>query len=273
MVSACEAVGCGLLAFGIVRARPAVIAALRQLPCAPGVLPGRFRPNLLKHSDEQTVASLGAVLDAVHRFGLAGRDFTAWGVVAVPRWMGRPKAAAALNKFHREGLTGASPMVVPHLSLHSVSGAVSQALRIHGPNFGTGSGPAPLGEGLLAALSLVAEGKLPGLWLTLSQWDPEPAPDTQGQVASECICHAVALALVPVAADFTGPRVRLLKPAPVPSEEDEPPGVRSLADFLDGSALVESWLCPLDWGGWVELTGTLRQRGAAGKEVLGESLS
>ncbi|HKB38484.1 MAG TPA: hypothetical protein VKD72_18725 [Gemmataceae bacterium] len=267
-----EPAGCGLRAFGIVHANPATIAALRQKPGPPSIVPDHFRPHLLKHSDEQTVASLAAVLDAIHRFGLSGHDFTAWGVVAAPRWLGRPKAAAAFNKFHREGFSRASPMAVPHLSLHAVSGTISQTLRIQGPSFGTGSGAGHLAEGLLAALSLVSEGELPGLWLTLSRWDPEPAPDVQGEVSSECVCHAVALALVPVAANFTGPRLRLLPPAPVPGEQHEPASVQSLADFLAGSAPAGSWVCPLGWGGWVELTGTPSQRNAAGNEALAEAL-
>jgi hypothetical protein len=266
-----ESAGCGLVAFGTVRAGPAVLAALRQKPGRPGIVPSHFRPNLLKHSDEQTVASVAAVLDAVDRFGLASRDFSDWGVVAAPRWVGRVKGATALQRFYCEGLPGASPMTVPHLSLHGVSGTVSQVLRIHGPNFGTGSGPGCHAHGLLAALSLVTGEKLPGLWLTLSQWEPEPAPDVQGQVAPECVCHAVALALVPAAADFTGPCLRLLSPTLAHGEGDDLPSVRSLAEFLVGSAPAESWLCPLDWGGWVELAGTPRQPGT-GQEALGEAL-
>src|SRR5262249_36156227 len=162
-----------------------------------------------------------------------------------PRWVGRPRAAAALSRFNHEGPGGASPMTVPHLSLHAVSGTISQVLRIHGPNFGTGSGSGSLSQGVLAALGLVAAGNLPGLWLTLSQWEPEPAPDAQGEVAAECICHAVAVALVPRAADFGGARLQLLPPAPGYSEGKQlPPDVLSLAEFLDGSASARSWLCP-----------------------------
>ena len=201
------------------------------------------------------MVSLAAVFAAIKRFQLGDRDFTAWGVAAAPRWIGRPRAVAALNRFHNEGLPGASPMIVPHLSLHAVSGTISQALRIHGPNFGVGSGTGHLAEGLLAALALLAEGRVPGLWLTLSQWDPEPAPDTLGQVPADCVCSAVALALEPTAAEDSGPRLRLLPPAPLPHQTGSPPDVRRLADFLDGSASRGGWLCPLAWGGWVELTG------------------
>lgn len=241
-------------------ANPAAIAALRTKPGPPEVLPSHFRSTLLKHSDEQTVLSVAAVLTAIHRFQLAGVDFSSWGVVAAPRWLGRPKSTAALNRFHNEGLPAASPMLVPHLSLHAVSGTISQVLRIHGPNLGVGSGIGHLGEGLLAAVALMAEGRLPGLWLTLSQWDPEPAPDRQGQVPAGCVCSAVALALQPLSppesgAGSEGPRLRLLPPAPLPYQADSPPDVRSLAAFLGSSVPGSGWLCPLAWGGWVELTG------------------
>ena len=93
----------------------------------------------------------------------------------------------------------------------------------------------------------------------LSQWQPEPAPDALGQVPAGCVCHAVALALVPVAAAFAGPRLRLLPPVPVAQATENLSGVRSLTDFLDASPPAGSWLCPLDWGGWVELTGVPEQ--------------
>src|SRR5262249_27012554 len=144
------------------------------------------------------------------------QDFTAWGVVAAPRWLGRPKAAAAISKFHREGVPGASPMVVPHLSLHAVSGTISQALHLHGPNFGVRSGPGNVGRGLLTAVAVVAEGSLPGLWLVLTQWDPEPSPDELGRVSPPAVCYAVALALVPVPVDQSGPCLRIVLPTPPP---------------------------------------------------------
>jgi hypothetical protein len=263
--------GCGLRAFGVVRAGPEALAALRQKPGPPGAAFGRVRPNLLKFSDEQTVVSLAAVLDAVHRFGLGDLDFAGWGVVAAPRWLGRAKTAGGMNKFHREGPATMSAMLVPHTSLHAVSGTISQALKVYGPNFGTGSGPGHLAEGLLAALSLVAEGELPGLWLTLSQWDPEPSPDVQGRVPPSCVCYAAALALVPVPAGAAGPGLRLVQPAPGGGATCPPPDVRGLADFLDGRAPAPGWRCPLDWGGWVELTGTLPRPPGAGSQATAEA--
>src|SRR5205823_13718929 len=121
---------CGVRAFGAVRATPAAVAALRQKP-GPAAA-GSFRPNLLKYSDDQTVVSLAALLEAIHRFNLQGEDFSGWAVVAAPRWLGRCRATVALHKAHAEGAAGTSPMIIPHLSLHAVSGTISQALTIHG---------------------------------------------------------------------------------------------------------------------------------------------
>jgi hypothetical protein len=264
------ATGCALRAFGVVRATQEAIAALRPRPGPPDILPGRIRPNLLKHSDEQTVVSLAAVLAAMQRFQLGSVDFTSWGVVAAPRRLGRPRAVVILNRFGKDGLVGAAPMTIPHLSLHAVSGTISQALDTHGPNFGVGSGTSHLGEGLLAAFAVLTEGRLPGLWLTLSQWDWEPAVAAHGQFPPDCLCSAAALALEPVGADYGGPQLRLLPAVPavaagLQAADAESAGckpaatVRSLIDFLDGAAPGGSWLCPLAWGGWVELTGRPEQ--------------
>jgi hypothetical protein len=234
-------------------------------------MPGHFRPSLLKFSDEQTVASLAAVLAAVDRFGLHSVDFTGWGVVSAPRWLGRPKLVAALNKFDREGPAVTSPMLVPHLSLHAVSGTISQILRIHGPNFGTGSGISHLREGILASLTLLSGGALPGIWLTLSQWDPEPPPDIPGQVPASCVCYAVAMALVPMTPDVSGPRLRLQPAATVHDAAAHTPDVCSLADFLDSAFPAAGWLCPLGQGRCAELTGTLAIPSACSSKLPAEA--
>ena len=91
-----------------------------------------------------------------------------------------------------------SPHLIPHRSLHSLSGTVSQALKVHGPNFGSGGGPHGAADALLTAAALLNGSRLPGVWVVLTGWDPEPATDAAGQVLSqENLCNAVALALVP----------------------------------------------------------------------------
>src|SRR5262245_28361481 len=45
--------------------------------------------SLLKNADDQTVAALAAVSEAIRAHGLAGVDFRDWAVVAAPRFLGR----------------------------------------------------------------------------------------------------------------------------------------------------------------------------------------
>src|SRR5262249_62234206 len=93
--------------------------------------------------------------------------------------------------------------------------------------------------------------ELPALWLTLSQWEPEPSPDAQGKVAADAVCCAAALALTPAAANHDGPSLRVY-----PGAERGMAGasVGSLIDFLTGPTSAARWVCPLDWEGRVELT-------------------
>src|SRR5205823_2855913 len=110
---------------------------------------------------------------AIHRHGLAGTRFTDWGVLAAPRYLGRSAMAVALQRFAAEGAWGLSPHLIPHHSLHSVSGTISQALKINGPNIGVGGGPGSGAEAFLAATALLSAGQVPGVWVVLTGWDPE----------------------------------------------------------------------------------------------------
>jgi hypothetical protein len=91
--------------------------------------------------------------------------------------------AAALQRFAAEGAWGVSPHLIPHRSRHSISGTVSQALKIHGPNFGVGGGPGGTVEVLLAATALLEGKRLPGVWIVLTCLDPESPPDEAGRLA------------------------------------------------------------------------------------------
>jgi hypothetical protein len=206
-VSAEAVVCCAVAAYGTVEADAGALAVLRQNPGPPGS-PLAVPASLLKHADEQTLVSLAAVLRALPR--LNGAPLTDWGVLAAPRFVGRQMFILALQKFCEEGAWGVSPHLIPHRSLHSISGTISQALKIHGPNYGVGNGPAGASEGVLAAAALVAGGDLPGVWLVLSGWSPEttgqppwgtPAP------GGPPICRGIALALVPSGAQMGGPRL------------------------------------------------------------------
>ncbi len=213
---------CDVLAHGTIRATEEMLPLLRQKPGPPvgDPLPASF----LKNADEQTVAGLNAVFKAIHEHGLAGASFSDWGVLAAPRFLGRVTLAAAMRRFAEEGAWGISPHLIPHRSLHSISGTVSQALKIHGPNFGVGGGPGCTAEALLAATALVVGDKLPGVWVVLTGWDPEPDPNLDKQHVTPSVCNALALALTPTRSGWTGSRLRLVSE---PRAEQRPPLIPS----------------------------------------------
>jgi hypothetical protein len=178
--------------------------ALDRLPSLrqnPGPFPrGPLPTAFLKHADEQTVAGMAAVSRAIHGHGLKDHDFGRWAVIASPRFLGRAALAVALARVAAEGAWGISPHLIPHRSLHALSGTVSQALKIHGPNYGVGGGADGAAEALLAASAVLADGEVPGLWVILTGFDPElvppdPTDTTAARPVAECI--AVALALMP----------------------------------------------------------------------------
>jgi hypothetical protein len=190
------AVCCEVAADAVVRASLESLAELRRNP---GPVPGEPPPaSLLKHADEQTVAGLCAVYQAIAKAGWQTTCFRDWGVVAAPRFLGRPAMAAALQRFAAEGAWGVSPHLIPHRSLHSVSGTVSQALKIHGPNFGVGGGPGGTNEALLAATALLERKQLPGVWVVLTCLSPESPPDEAGRMPPGTQAIGLALALTPI---------------------------------------------------------------------------
>jgi hypothetical protein len=261
-------VGCDVLAAGTARATADTLPALRQKPGPP---PGEpLPPAFLKHADEQTVVALAAVLQAIHRYRLTATPFTDWGVLAAPRFLGRGALAVALQRFATEGAWGISPHVIPHHSLHSLSGTISQALKIHGPNFGVGGGPDGAGEGLLTAAALLARDRLPGVWVIWSGWDPEATPGRNGHPTPPAVC-AAALALVASRPAGDGPRLRITWPgradySPHRNGHPAPPLVEGSRGGVPGSfsleallkvlagpeALPETAVWPLSGGGWVE---------------------
>jgi hypothetical protein len=158
-------------------------------------------------------------------------------VVAAPRFLGRATLTTALQRFAAEGAWGISPHLIPHRSLHAVSGTISQALQIHGPNFGVGGGPGAEVEAMLTGAALLSAGEVPGVWVVLTGWHPEPAPDRKGQVAAHCVCQGLALALVAPRPGVAGRRLRIVpvmrgQPA-ARSGEVESFKLESLASYLD----------------------------------------
>jgi hypothetical protein len=193
-----SAVRCLVAAHAACRIPLRQIATLRSTPLTLKTEP--LPASFFKHADEQTVAGFAALAQAIQVHDLAGADFTEWGVVAAPRFLGRAALAVALTRFAAEGAWGISPHLIPHRSLHALSGTVSQALKIHGPNFGAGGGADGAAEALLVAGALIADRQLEGVWVLMTGFDPElepvdPTDSGAAQPATECI--AVALALQP----------------------------------------------------------------------------
>jgi hypothetical protein len=181
--------------------RHAVAAAWPTLPS-----------SLLKHAEPQTIAGLVAVRQALHQHELRGVCFRDWGAIAGPSLLGRQASADAVQRFREEGAFAVSPHLIPHKSLHAVSGALSQALALQGPNFGVGGGPGAAEEALLVAATLLADPVVPGVWVVLTEFDPEFIPHSPGQNeirAESWICHALALALTPAAPAREGLRLHL----------------------------------------------------------------
>jgi len=154
----------------------------------------RLSVSFLKHSEDQTVLALHAVLTTIADAGWQHQSFVDWGVVAAPNFFGRISIARTAERFQTEGAWGISPHLIPHQSLHAVSGTISQALQIHGPNFGVGGGPNSGADAFLLAATLLADGGPPGLWLILSGYEAELVPVPVNATPAPH-CHGVALAL------------------------------------------------------------------------------
>jgi hypothetical protein len=203
----------------------------------PGPIPEgweRVSPALLRYSDEQTIAGVAAVFAAVERMGADPSRFEDWGVVAAPRYLGRANLALALQRFRAEGVWGTSPHLIPHLALHSVSGTISLALGLRGPNLGVGGGLHSAAEGVLAALTWLTLGVVPGAWLVLSGWSPELRPAPQGGPPSAGECQALALALVAGSGEWR-PRLQVVTRA----GEPRIPAPIDLADLAERFELQE----------------------------------
>ncbi len=178
----------------------------RQPPSLPG---GHLTAALLKHADEQTIATMAALSVALADSPVGAGGFSEWGVVSAPRYLGRSAVVSALQRFRAEGAWGVSPHLIPHRTLHSVSGTISQALKAHGPNFGVGGSPETVAEPLLAALALLHSGRVPGVWLTLSRQEPEAELGPEGQLQPGTGCAALVLALTPLLESGAGLRLEV----------------------------------------------------------------
>jgi hypothetical protein len=184
---------CDVIAHKVTTFSTDMFSTLRRRP-GPGL--GESLPaNFLKHADEQAVAGLAAVLSAIADFQLTPAQFRQWGIIAAPCFLGRATLATALGQFASEGPWGLSPHFIPHRSQHAVSGTISLALKIHGPNFGSGGGSTGVVESLLAGMVLLSDDSLPGLWVVVTGWHPESIPTKTSAAPLHGSCLAMALAL------------------------------------------------------------------------------
>jgi hypothetical protein len=191
-----------------VHARASFQASAEELPAlrrSPGRLGEALVPSsLLRHADDQAVVGVAAVLGAVSAAGLDPDGFGAWGVVAAPQYLGRGTFfGAAFPQFLAEGAWGVSPHLIPSLSLHSLSGTISQLLKAQGPNLGASGGPGGESEAFLLAATLLAEAGVPGVWVVLTGWDGDRGAEGQAK------CRALAIALAAPQVDWPGDRLRI----------------------------------------------------------------
>jgi hypothetical protein len=198
---------CDLAAHAAVRVPLATVGDLRRRPGPPGV--AALPANFLKHADDQTVVGLAAIFHAIANHKLHDVPFTAWGVLAAPRFLARAAMITGLQRFLAEGAWGVSPHTIPHRSLHSISGTVSHALQIRGPNFGVGGGHGGNVEVLVAAVSLLERGRLPGIWVVWTAQEPDGEMDLAGHGDPNTICRALAVALTPTTLEGRAPRLQL----------------------------------------------------------------
>ncbi len=235
-VECCDVLGCGAIC--------ATIGELQAARGQPHPLTGKpFPPGTFKHTDEQTVAALLAVWQAMKTMGPDAGPFTDWGVLAAPRFIGRTAMAQTLERFATEGAWGISPHLIPHRSLHTISGTISQVLGIHGPNFGIGGGPGSASEALLAVPPLLAFERLPGLWLVLTCWSKEPIPQRGQAPIYPGPCVAVALALAPASSNAGRFTLRISPHTTASLPDGATFGAEPLHDSISagGPAIAAAW--------------------------------
>jgi hypothetical protein len=194
-----DPISCDVAALAYVQAGPESLTKLRRDPGKLGEHP--LTSGLLKHADDQTVAAVVAVLEAIRLSDLNPATFSDWAVLAAPRQFGRAAFDKAFPQFAAEGAWGVSPYLVPHHSLHSPSGTISQILSAHGPNFGVGGWLGAEGHAFVTAAVFLNRYPDRGVWIVLS--------GACGADAAQSSYEALALALVAPDSESIRPRLRL----------------------------------------------------------------
>lgn len=198
---------CTVVAHAIVEARAAEVPTLRTRQAQ--VWAPRLPAPLIRQADDQTILGLAALGQALESADFGADAFSAWTVLAAPRFLGRAAQAASLERSRTDGPWGVSPHFVAHRSLHALPGTASLALRARGPNLGVGGGPGGEGDALLTAVTFLQSGEVPGVWVLLTGFDPEPVPTRQGEIPADALCRAVAVALTPDRPGHAGLRLHV----------------------------------------------------------------
>jgi hypothetical protein len=155
-----------------------------------------LRPQLLKHSDEQTLAAAVALDRAIaHMRADSHQDFSRWAVISATRYLGRTAFAAVIDKYQIDGPWGVSVQVIPHTSPHALASSLSLALASHGPCLGAGAAPANELEAIVTAATLLEQPEISGAWVVFSGWTDASPMDSEA--GSSPHCQAAVLALLP----------------------------------------------------------------------------
>ena len=139
--------------------------------------------SILKQADELTLFSLTALRSAIIRHQLTAEQQAGWGVAANPCLPGRLRMADTIAKYHEQGAWSVTPHFIPHCLLHSLSGLLSQALALNGPNMGIGGVPGTEEDVCLGMASWIAGGDVTGGWMIWANWrdDISSGPDIIGE--------------------------------------------------------------------------------------------
>ena len=221
-----------IVASGSARLTMPELAAIRSESLSS--FPTTLSPQLLRHSDEQTLCALVAVSKAMQQSAIENLDFDNWAIVSSSRNLGRSAFAAVIDKYRTEGPWGVSVQVIPHCTAHAIAGTISLALASHGPCIGAGSGANAELEALMSVASILRQADWSGAWVVFSGWSPELAIDPAGKPTSDSICLAAAIAVtLRPRASSLGQIYIEAKPQPAVTLANEFPSV-TLTEFLVG---------------------------------------
>ncbi|HVX10647.1 MAG TPA: hypothetical protein VHC22_05665 [Pirellulales bacterium] len=158
----------------------------------------QLRPQLLKHSDEQTLAAAVALDRAIGQMAQCP-CFAEWAVVSATQYLGRAAFAAVVDKYQIDGPWGVSVQVIPHTSPHAVASTLSMGLASHGPSIGAGTAPGEEPQAVLTAATLLKRADIAGAWIVFSGWSYKPkTADASPQPT--CVAAVLAVSLPHVAA-------------------------------------------------------------------------